>query len=41
MQVKRVGDGDKAWALNDDVTTARLQASVKTPSGAPARLVSP
>ena len=41
MQVKRVADDDNAWQANDDVTTERLQSSVKDASGKPAQLVNP
>jgi hypothetical protein len=42
MQVKPAAAGDgAAWTLADDTTTSRLQASMKDPSGKPAKLVQP
>jgi hypothetical protein len=41
MEVKPVAASDSAWALNDDMSTSRLQASMKDPSGKPAKLVQP
>jgi len=41
MQVKRVGAPERAWVLNDELTTERLRESVKSPSGQPAQLVVP
>jgi hypothetical protein len=41
MQVRPVGAGDGAWTVADDTTTSRLQASMKDPSGKPAKLVQP
>jgi hypothetical protein len=41
MELKPVGANDKTWALNDEFTAERLQASIKAPSGKPAELVTP
>lgn len=41
MQVKPLSPSEGAWALNDDTTTSRLQASMKDASGKPAKLVQP
>ena len=39
--VKRAGADDRAWSRNDDQKTEHLRATMKTPSGEPARLVIP
>jgi hypothetical protein len=41
MEVKPVGGNDKAWLPNDEMTSERLQMSVKGPAGKPATLVMP
>jgi hypothetical protein len=46
MQVKPVGSGaggagERPWMIADETTVERLQAAVKSPSGAAARLVAP
>jgi hypothetical protein len=41
MQVKPVTAADNAWVIADDTAASRLQASVKDPSGKPAKLVQP
>ena len=41
MQVKPVAAAEGAWTVADDTTTSRLQASMKDPSGKPAKLVQP
>jgi len=39
MEVKKLAD--KTWSLNDEMTSERLQQSVKTPDSKPAQLVTP
>jgi len=41
MQVKPAGADDKSWVLNDDVTSERMQSSVKDATGKPAQMVNP
>jgi len=41
MQVKLVKAPETAWVLNDDVTTERLQSTVRDAGGKPAQLVNP
>ena len=41
MQVKPAGGDDKSWVQNDDVTSERMQVSVKDATGKPAQIVNP
>ena len=41
MQVKRVSGGEKDWVVADDVAVQQLQASMRDPTGKPAKPVTP
>jgi hypothetical protein len=40
-EIKRAGAADKAWTPNDETKNEQLRASIRTPSGAAAKLILP